>query len=537
MWLDEPVRAGIGESQTVQEHLLYVDGRWRPGGGGTAEAVSPATGEIFASVAVADPADVDDAVRAAAAAYPAWSALSAFDRAGACERIAAAIAGHRDELARVLAQDQGKPLVAEAYDEVDELAVYFTMADEDAKRMAGALPASTSADRRVLTARVPLGVVGVISPWNWPYTMGAEIFAPAMAAGNTVVWVPAPTTTACCAVLARVIAEAGLPAGVFGFVPGPGPVAGHALAGHPLVAGIGFVGSVATGGLVAARAAGKTQLLELGGNGPMVVLDDADLALAADAALEAAYLCAGQSCTAGERFLVHAAVRSEFTERVVEATRARVRLGDPFDPATTMGPLNNEATAAKFDRHVADAVGGGARLCLGGRRAGGFPTALFAEPTVLDRVTPGMAIEREETFGPVVPIVEVASAQEALALTNASPFGLTAAVFTADLGRGLAFAERARAGWVNINASTNLWESHLPFGGRAGSISGRGRVGGRYPMETFTEPKTIVYPAPRLPSERGAAENGAAENRATENRATENSTAEHNSTKSGEPSS
>jgi succinate-semialdehyde dehydrogenase/glutarate-semialdehyde dehydrogenase len=170
-----------------------------------------------------------------------------------------------------------------------------------------------------------------------------------------------------------------------------------------------------------------------------------------------------------------------------------------------MGPLNNQATAAKFDRHIADAVAAGARICAGGHRAPGFRTALFAEPTVLDGVTPGMAIEREETFGPVVPVVEVASAEQALELTNASPFGLTTAVFTRDLERGLAFAERARAGWVNINASTNLWESHLPFGGRAGSVSGRGRVGGRYPMETFTEPKTIVYPAPRLSAPPGGA--------------------------------
>jgi len=488
----------IGGIITVREHRLYIGGSWRAGGGGTAEAISPSTGETFATVAVADPGDVDAAVVAAATAFAEWSAASPFERAGACERIVAAIAARRDELAAALAQDQGKPLVAEAYDEVDELAVYFTMAGEDAKRMAGALPASTSADRRVLTARVPLGVVGVVSPWNWPYTMGAEIFAPALAAGNTVVWVPAPTTTACCALLAEILEQASLPAGVFNFLCGPGPVVGDAVVGHPLVAGVGFVGSVETGGKVAARAAGKTQLLELGGNGPMVILDDADLELATEAALEAAYLCAGQSCTAGERFLVQAGVRAEFTERVVEATKARVRLGDPFDPQTTMGPLNNEATAAKFDRHIADAVAGGARVCTGGRRAPGLPTSLFAEPTVLDGVTPGMAIEREETFGPVVPVVEVSSAAEALRLTNASPFGLTTAVFTGDLERGLAFAERARAGWVNINASTNLWESHLPFGGRAGSVSGRGRVGGRYPMETFTEPKTIVYPAPRF---------------------------------------
>jgi acyl-CoA reductase-like NAD-dependent aldehyde dehydrogenase len=488
----------------MHEHLLYIDGAWRGGGAGAAEAVSPASGEAFATVAVADPADVDDAVRAAAAAWPAWAGASAFDRAGWCEQVIAGIGHRREELARALSLDQGKPLVAEAFDEVDELAEYFRMAGEDAKRRAGGLPESVSAGRRILVERVPLGVIGVVSPWNWPYTMGAEVFAPALAAGNTVVWVPAPSTTACCAILAEVIADASRRAdappgarGAFNFVSGPGPVVGDALVGHPGVAGVGFVGSVETGSKIAVRAAGKTQLLELGGNGPMVILEDADLELAANAALEAAYLCAGQSCTAGERFLVHAAVRAEFTDRVVAATKANIRLGDPFDSRTTMGPLNNEATAAKFDRHVADAVAGGARVCCGGRRADGYPTRLYAEPTVLDGVTPGMAIEREETFGPVVPVVEVGSAAEALELTNASPFGLTAAVFTEDLERGLAFAERARAGWVNINASTNLWESHLPFGGRAGSVSGRGRVGGSYPMDTFTEPKTVTFPAPR----------------------------------------
>ncbi len=484
----------------MREHLLYVDGKWRTGGAGTTLATSPSSGQAIARLAVADITDVDAAVAAATAAWPAWAATSAFDRAAWCAQIVTRIGQRRDELAHALTEDQGKPLVAEAFDEVDELAEYFRMAGEDAKRREGALPASTSAGRRVLSMRVPLGVIGVVSPWNWPYTMGAELFAPALAAGNVIVWVPAPTTTACCAILTEVIAEAGLPAGVFNFVPGPGPVVGDALAGHPGVAGLGFVGSVATGASVAARAAGKTQLLELGGNGPMVILDDADLELAAAAALEAAYLCAGQSCTAGERFLVAAAVRDEFVERVVAATRDQVRLGDPFDPQATMGPLNNEATAAKFDRHLADAVANGARICCGGQRgraATALATELYAQPTVLDNVTPGMAIEREETFGPVVPVVTVRSADEALELTNASPFGLTAAVFTEDLERGLAFAEQARAGWVNINASTNLWESHLPFGGRAGSVSGRGRVGGRYPMETFSEPKTVVYPAPK----------------------------------------
>ncbi len=493
----------------MTEYQLYIAGEWRHGSS-TGPAVSPSSGETFATVAIADENIAGQAVEAAARAWPGWAALSAFERADVMQAAASSIREHRDDLARVLTEDQGKPLAAEAYDEVDELAEYFRMAAADAVRQEGSMPQSVSRGRRVLVRRVPLGVVAVVSPWNWPYTMGAELFAPALAAGNTVVWVPAPTTSACCGALTQVLADgAGLPAGVFNFVPGPGAVVGAAVVSHPLVSGVGFIGSTVTGAAVARNSAGKAQILELGGNGPMVILDDADLELATAATLEAAYLCAGQSCTAGERFLVHRAVHGEFVERVVEATRASVTLGDPFDPSTTMGPLNNEPTAAKFDRHVADARERGATICTGGRRAPGFRTGLFAEPTVLDGVSVEMLIAAEETFGPVVPIIEISSAAEALELTNApphgtsagahrSPFGLTAAVFTADLERALAFAEQARAGWVNINASTNLWESHLPFGGRSGSLSGRGRVGGRSVLDAFTEPHTVLFPAPAL---------------------------------------
>jgi succinate-semialdehyde dehydrogenase/glutarate-semialdehyde dehydrogenase len=481
----------------MREYLLYVNGAFIAGGGGTMPATSPATGERFASVAVADPDDVDRAVVAARKAWVGWAAISPFERAACCESVMVAIGAHRDELARALSEDQGKPLLAEAYPEVDELHEYFHMAGEDAKRLDGSLPPSTSADARVLVSRVPLGVVGVVSPWNWPYTMGAELLAPALAAGNTVLWVPAPTTSACSGLLAEVIAEGGLPPGVFNFLPGPGPIVGDHVVAHPGVDAVGFIGSVTTGRRVAERAAGKTQILELGGNGPMVVLEDADLEAAADATLEAAYLCAGQSCTAGERFLVHSSVRAEFVDRVLAATASKVRLGDPFETSTTMGPLNNEANAVKFDAHLADARERGAVVRCGGSRAAGFPTPLFAEPTVIEGVSLEMTIAREETFGPVVPVIEISSLTEALEITNRSPFGLTAAVFTDDLERGLAFAEQARAGWVNINASTNLWESHLPFGGRSGSLSGRGRVGGRFVLEAFTEPKTVHFPAPR----------------------------------------
>jgi succinate-semialdehyde dehydrogenase/glutarate-semialdehyde dehydrogenase len=189
---------------------------------------------------------------------------------------------------------------------------------------------------------------------------------------------------------------------------------------------------------------------------------------------------------------VHRRAREGFTDRVLDGTKA-VRLGDPLDPDTTMGPLNNEPTAAKVDRHLDAARAGGARILAGGGRVRDFPTPLFYAPTVLDGVTPDSMIATEETFGPVVPIVEIASDEEALALTNGSPYGLQAAVFTTDLARGLRFAERARTGWVNVNASTNYWESHLPFGGRSGSASGRGKVGGRSVLDAFTEPKTITF--------------------------------------------
>jgi acyl-CoA reductase-like NAD-dependent aldehyde dehydrogenase len=472
---------------------MHIGGRWvESESGARTEATSPVTGEAIGSVPEGTREDARRAIAAANAAARGWAARSAFERAAAMNRVAELVEERRDELARTLTLDQGKPLHAEAYGEVDELVEYWRMAAADATRLEGSMPPSVDASKRVLAYRVPRGVVGLITPWNWPYTMPAELLAPALASGNAVVWVPAPSTSMCAVALAECIVDSGLPAGVFNMVTGPGPVVGDEVAGNPGTHAIGFIGSIATGTTVAQRAAGKAVLLEMGGNGPMVVLDDADVAAAAEASIAAAFLCAGQSCTAGERFLVHEAVHDEFVERLRAVVAAKVKLGDPFDEATTMGPINNEPNAAKMDRHVADAVERGATTVVGGSRAGGFPTNLYWEPTVLDGVTDEMEVAREETFGPVVPISTISSDDDALHLVNESPYGLLVAVWTRDLRRGLRFAEEARAGWVNVNESTNYWESHLPFGGRAGSQSGVGRVGGRYPMETFTEPKTVI---------------------------------------------
>jgi acyl-CoA reductase-like NAD-dependent aldehyde dehydrogenase len=457
------------------------------------EATSPATGESLGTVPEGTRADAERAIAAANAAWRGWAARSAFERAAAMERVADLIVERRDDLAHALTLDQGKPLHTEAYGEVDELVEYWRMAAGDAKRLDGSMPPSVDASKRVLAYRVPRGVVGVITPWNWPYTMPAELIAPALASGNAVVWSPAAATSVCAVKLAECIVDAELPAGVFSMVTGHGAVVGDEIAASPGTHAVGFIGSIETGLKVAQRAAGKALLLELGGNGPMVVLEDADLERAAEASLAASFLCAGQSCTAGERYLVHERVHDEFRDRLLAAIEREIRLGDPLAPETTMGPLNNEPTAQKMDSHVADAVERGAEVVVGGSRAEGFPTDLYWQATVLDGVADEMEVAREETFGPVIPISTIAREDEALQIVNSSQYGLLTAVWTRDLARGLRFAEAARAGWVNINESTNYWESHLPFGGRAGSRSGVGRVGGAHSMrDTFTELKTVV---------------------------------------------
>ena len=487
---DDPVAS---DRATTPPSTIYIAGEWAPASGGaTFEATSPASGAVIGNLSEGGREDAARAIAAAAAAAPAWGRTSPFERAAALERIAAAIEARRDELARVLTLDQGKPLHAEAFGEVEELILYFKMAAADATRIEGLIPPSVDAAKRVLVYRVPKGVVGVITPWNWPYTMPAELIAPALAAGNAVVWNPARFTSWCSVALANAINEAGLPDGVFNLVTGPGEAVGDEIAGDPRVAAVGFVGSTRTGANIARKAAGKELLLEMGGNGPLVILAGADVNAAVKATITACFLNAGQSCTAGERVLVDRSIHGAYLERLVDAVRREVRLGDPADGATTMGPLNNERTAAKTERQVAEAVERGATLRAGGSRAPELGSPLFFQATVLDRVTEQMEIAREETFGPVVPITPIEGEEEALDIIERSPYGLLTSVFTKDLARGLKFAESARAGWVNINEGTNYWESHLPFGGRAGSQSGLGRVGGRFSIERLTELKTIV---------------------------------------------
>ena len=471
---------------------MFIAGEWAVAESGeTFEAESPVTGERIGVVQKGGREDAQRAIAAADGAAGGWARLSAFERAAFLNRVADEVEKRRDALVHALTLDQGKPL-AESRDEVEELVQYWRNAAEDGKRLEGRLANSVSDTKRVLLVRRPRGVIGVITPWNWPYTMPAELIAPALAAGNAVVWTPASTTAVAAIALAECVAEADLPPGVFNLVTGPGSVVGDEIARNPGTHGVGFIGSTETGRRVAEAAAGKAAILELGGNGPIVVLDDADLDLAAEATATACFLCAGQSCTAGERLLVHRDVREEFVAKLARYVTERVVLGDPFADGTTMGPLNNEGVAQKMDEHVADAVERGAEVVTGGERASGFPTGLYWRPTILDGVPPDSLVATEETFGPIAPVVPIDSLEHAIELTNASRYGLLAAIFTRDLAKGLRFADDVRTGWVNVNESSNYWETHLPFGGRSGTASGIGRVGGSAPLESFTELQTVV---------------------------------------------
>jgi acyl-CoA reductase-like NAD-dependent aldehyde dehydrogenase len=471
---------------------MFVDGRWTKAlSGETFTADSPATGETIGEVPQGGREDAQLAIGAANRAADGWAWLTAFDRAAAINRVGDAVERRRDELVHTLTLDQGKPL-HESRDEVEELIAYWRNAAEDGKRLEGRLANSMSPGKRVLLVRRPRGVIGVITPWNWPYTMPAELIAPALASGNTVVWTPASSTAVAAGALAQCVVEADLPPGVFNLVTGPGSTVGDEIARNPGTHGVGFIGSTETGRKVAEAAAGKAAVLELGGNGPVVVLADADLDLAAEATVTACFLCAGQSCTAGERLLVHRDIREAFVEKLQRLVAERVVLGDPFADGTTMGPLNNAGVAAKMDEHVTDALDRGAKVVSGGARANGFPTQLYWQATILDWVSADSLVAVEETFGPIAPVVAIDSLEHAIELTNASPYGLLSAIFTRDLAQGLRFADEVRTGWVNINDSSNYWEPHLPFGGRSGTASGIGRVGGNAPMEAFTELQTIT---------------------------------------------
>jgi len=476
---------------TVRTLENFIGGEWVESTGESARPiVSPVTGETLAEAPNAGSADIDRAVAAAREAQPKWAALSAWDRARICHAIADLIDERREDFARELSLEQGKPYAAEALGDIDETAENFRIAAEDVKRMETSIIPSQDVGKRLLTFRKPNGVYGAITPWNFPTLIPVELIAPGIAVGNTIVIKPSEWTPIAMANFIQIMADAGLPEGVVNVVYGAGDV-GEQLVTHPGIDCIGFVGSHPTAEKIVRAAGLKRSLIEASGNGPVIVCQDADLERAAQGAVFGGFFCAGQVCCATERVLVHEHVHDSFLDEVLKAA-AGWRLGDPFDEATLVGPMNNEPTAGKMDRHLEDAVERGANVVLGGSRSADRPTKLYYEPTVVTDVGVDTLINREETFGPIVPLIRVRSDDEALAVANDSHLGLQAAVYTSSLKRAFAYVDNLRVGNVVVNDSTDYWEAHEPFGGASGTQSGWGRIGGRYTMLDMSDLKTVA---------------------------------------------
>lgn len=467
---------------------LFLAGEWTPGTGNEVHRlVSPATGEHIADVPLASAADLDRAVAAARAATDEMRHWSAFERADLCLRIAAAIEPLIPEIARIQTLEQGKPYHSESLDDIAEANEYFSNAAEDVKRLSGEVIPTSDRNKRMFTFRRPVGVWAAITPWNFPVTIPLEYIGPGLATGNAVIVKPPVHTSWALLMLARAFEEAGVPPGAVSIIPGEARIGEH-LVTHPGVDAIGFTGSSATGRRILSQMGIKRSIMEMSGNGPTIVTADADVEAAAAAAVYGTYYNAGQVCCATERVIVLEDVHDRFVEGALAAAAESVRLGDPFDEATTMGPLNNEATAAKMDRHLEDARARGAEVLVGGGRASGFPTDLYYDFTLLDRVPEDSAVSREESFGPVLPVISARDDAEAIAIANRSNLGLQAAVFTQSLSKAFWYADRIRSGTVVVNDSTDFWETFQPFGGAAGTDTGWGR--GR--IEEFTDLQTLV---------------------------------------------
>ncbi len=475
-------------SEVATQLELFIAGEWTAGSGeGHYELRSPGTGEHLADVPRASQADVDRAVQAAHAASEEMRHWSAFERADLCLRAYELWEERITEIARILTMEQGKPFRAEAIDDIAESGDYLQIAAEDVKRMKGDLIPTTERNRRMFTVRRPVGVWAAITPWNFPVMIPMETVGPGLATGNAVIVKP-PLNT-CWAMLeaARVIEEAGFPKGALSVIPGDGDV-GEWLVTHPGIQGISFTGSSETGKRIVASMGLKRSIMEMSGNGPLIVAGDADVEAAAVAAVYGAYYNAGQVCTATERVIVLNDLHDQFVDATLKAAEA-VSLGDPMDDATNMGPLNNEPTAAKMDRHIEDARQRGAEVLIGGGRASGHPTDLYYQFTVLDRVPEESLVSREESFGPVVPILSAKDDEDAIGIANRTNLGLQAAVFTNDITKAFWYADRIRSGTVIVNDSTDFWETFQPFGGAAGTDTGWGRQR----IEEFTDLQTVVF--------------------------------------------
>ena len=476
----------LKDAQLLRQQC-YIDGVWADAAGGERQNVTnPATGQTLAHVPTMGAADTKRAIDAAARALGPWSRLTAKERGGKLRRWFDLMMANQDDLATLMTAEQGKPL-AESKGEIAYAASFIEWFAEEAKRVYGDVIPGHNADKRILVLRQPIGVVAAITPWNFPAAMITRKAGAALAAGCTFVCKPASQTPLSALALAELAARAGIGAGVFNVLTGNASAIGGEMTANPIVRKITFTGSTAIGKQLMAQSAGtlKKLSLELGGNAPFIVFDDADLDQAVQGAIASKYRNTGQTCVCANRLIVQDGVYEEFTRRLVTAVKA-LRVGDGLQGATDQGPLIDAKALAKVEEHVADALAKGAHVALGGKRHALGGT--FYEPTVITDTKPNMLLAHEETFGPVAPLFRFKTEQEALAMANATEFGLAGYFYTRDLARAWRVSEGLECGMIGVN--TGLISTEVaPFGGI--KESGFGREGSRYGILDYTELKYV----------------------------------------------
>jgi succinate-semialdehyde dehydrogenase/glutarate-semialdehyde dehydrogenase len=475
------------QDPTLLRQQGFIDGAWLDADAGTTVGVTnPATHEELGHIPNMGADETRRAITAAAKALPPWAARTAKDRSVIMRRWFDLMIANQDDLATLMTAEQGKPL-AESKGEITYAASFIEWFAEEGKRLYGDIIPGHQADKRIMVLRQPVGVVAAITPWNFPSAMITRKAGPALAAGCTMVLKPATQTPYSALALAELANRAGIPPGVFNIVTGSATAIGGEMTSNPIVRKLTFTGSTGIGKKLMVQCAGtmKKLSLELGGNAPFIVFDDADLDAAVSGAIASKYRNTGQTCVCANRLLVQAGVYEEFALKLKNAV-SNLRVGDGLAGVTDQGPLIDANAIAKVEEHVADALAKGAKLTLGGKRHALGGT--FFQPTILTDVTPAMAIAREETFGPVAPLFKFETEAEAIAMANDTEFGLAAYLYTRDLARSWRVSEAIEYGIVGLNTGIISTEV-APFGGV--KESGSGREGSKYGILDYTEMKYV----------------------------------------------
>jgi len=476
----------LADPELLRERC-FIGGSWvAADDGGVLGVKNPATGAALGSIPNMGASETRRAIAAAAAALPGWKARTAKERAVLMRRWFDLMIVHQEDLARLMTAEQGKPL-AESKSEILYAASFIEWFAEEAKRLYGDVIPAHQSDKRILVLRQPVGVVAAITPWNFPAAMITRKAGPALACGCTMVCKPATQTPYSALAMAELASRAGLPEGVFNVLTGSAPSIGGEMTSNPTVRKLTFTGSTEVGKKLMAQCAGtmKKLSLELGGNAPFIVFDDADLDAAVQGAIASKYRNTGQTCVCANRLLIQAGIYEAFAAKLKSAV-AELRVGDGLAGATDQGPLIDAKAVAKVEEHIADALAKGAKVTLGGKRhaLGGS----FFEPTILTGVTPGMLVAREETFGPVAPLFKFETEAQAIAMANDTEFGLAAYIYTRDLARSWRVSEAVEYGIVGLNTGIISTEV-APFGGV--KESGIGREGSKYGILDYTEIKYV----------------------------------------------